>query len=209
MPAPGHLTLDIGCGEGRLARDLTSLGHHVSGVDASPTMIAAAPTMIAAARTASPEIQFQVADAAALPFSDHSADLAIAFMSLQDFDDLEGALVEVGRVLAPGGRLVMAIVHPLNSAGLFDSRDSDSPFTIRGSYLLESRHVDEAERDGLRVRLASVHRPLQAYVAAIARAGLLVERLREPPVPDSAIRFQRARRYQRIPLFLHLRAIRV
>ena len=130
-------------------------------------------------------------------------------MSLQDIDDLEGALAEVGRVLTVGGRLVMAIVHPLNSAGVFDRPEADSPFTIRGSYLEESRYVDDLERDGLRMRFASTHRPLQTYVEAIVRAGMLVEHLREPPVPEAAIRLERTRRYQRIPLFLHLRAIRV
>jgi hypothetical protein len=102
----------------------------------------------------------------------------------------------------------MAIVHPLNSAGLFDRPEADSPFTIRGSYLEDSRYVDDVERDGLHLRFASAHRPLQTYIEAITRAGMVVERLREPPYPEAAIQHERSRRYQRIPLFLHLRAIR-
>src|SRR5262245_13024757 len=35
VPAPGRLTLDIGCGEGRLSRDLAALGHEVVGIDSS------------------------------------------------------------------------------------------------------------------------------------------------------------------------------
>ena len=35
LPAPGRRTLDLGCGEGRLSRDLKALGHHMVGVDAS------------------------------------------------------------------------------------------------------------------------------------------------------------------------------
>jgi ubiquinone/menaquinone biosynthesis C-methylase UbiE len=42
VPSPGRLTLDIGCGEGRVTRDLRQLGHRVIGVDASETMVAAA-----------------------------------------------------------------------------------------------------------------------------------------------------------------------
>jgi 2-polyprenyl-3-methyl-5-hydroxy-6-metoxy-1,4-benzoquinol methylase len=42
VPSPQGRTLDIGCGEGRLARDLAALGHAVAGVDSSPTMLAAA-----------------------------------------------------------------------------------------------------------------------------------------------------------------------
>ena len=37
VPPPGRRTLDVGCGEGRLTRDLTALGHRVSAVDLSPT----------------------------------------------------------------------------------------------------------------------------------------------------------------------------
>jgi 2-polyprenyl-3-methyl-5-hydroxy-6-metoxy-1,4-benzoquinol methylase len=35
LPPPGRLTIDVGCGEGRLSRDLKAAGHNVIGVDAS------------------------------------------------------------------------------------------------------------------------------------------------------------------------------
>jgi SAM-dependent methyltransferase len=76
VPPPRGRTLDLGCGEGRLARDLAALGHDVVGIDVSPTMIAAA-------REAAPEMELHVADAAALPFEDGSFGLVLAFMSLQ------------------------------------------------------------------------------------------------------------------------------
>ena len=85
MPPPGRRTLDLGCGEGRLSRDLKALGHDVVGVDASGSMVAAA-------RPADHSIEIHVAEASALPFADGSFDLAVAFMSLQDVDDLEGGL---------------------------------------------------------------------------------------------------------------------
>jgi SAM-dependent methyltransferase len=202
LPDAGHLTLDIGCGEGRFARDLAKLGHNVVGVDGSPTMIAAA-------RDADPTIEFRVVNAARLPFDDAVADLAIAFMSLQDVDEFESAVHEIGRVLVSGGRFCMAIVHPFNSAGQFEGREPDSPFTIRGSYLGSFRYVDDVVREGLHMRFASAHRPLQAYVDAIADAGMLVERIREPAVPDHAIAHESTRRWQRVPLLLHIRAVRV
>lgn len=69
-------------------------------------------------------------------------------------------------------------------------------------------YVDALERDGLTIELVGAHRPLQDYVAACADAGLLVERLREPAVPDEALRSRRDRRWQRLPMFLHIRAVR-
>jgi SAM-dependent methyltransferase len=201
VPPPGRRTLDLGCGEGRLSRHLKALGHDIVGIDASATMLAAA-------READPDIETHLADAAALPFADAAFDCVVAFMSLQDVDEFEGALRESARVLEPGGRLCMAIVHPINSAGAFESDDPASRFVIDGSYLDRFRYVDTIERDGMEMTFVSDHRALQDYVDALADAGFLVERLREPAVPEAAIVEQRSRRWQRVPLFLHARAVK-
>jgi SAM-dependent methyltransferase len=201
LPPPGRLTLDIGCGEGRLSRDLEALAHTVVALDSSPSMVEAA-------RQAGPTIETLLGDAAELPFPDAYADLVVAFMSLQDIDDAEGAIREAARVLEPGGRLCLAVVHPLGSAGRFDGDEPDSPFVIRGSYLSRFRYRDVMERDGLEAAFDSEHRPIQWYFAELEAAGFLVERLRETPVPDSALTEERQRRWQRLPLFLHVRAVR-
>ena len=41
-------------------------------------------------------------------------------------------LGEAARVLVPGGRFCVCITHPLREAGMFDSREPDAPFRIRG-----------------------------------------------------------------------------
>lgn len=169
----------------------------------------ASPTMLAAARDVDPELDVHLADAADLSFPDGSFDLVVAFMSLQDIDDFEGAIREAARVLEPGGRLCLAIVHPFVSAGGFVGDDPDSPFVVQGSYLDRSYHTDSLARDGLEITFVSEHRPIQSYIDAIAGAGLLVERLRETDVPGSGIVRPRSRRWQRIPLFLHLRAVKL
>jgi SAM-dependent methyltransferase len=202
LPAPGRRTLDLGCGEGRVARHLEALGHTVVGVDA-------APMMVEAARAADPDIEVHLADAAALPFEDVMFDLVVAFMSLQDVDDLGGAVRESARVLEPGGCMCLAIVHPINSAGSFHDLQAGSRFTIDGSYLDRSWYADEIRRDGLDITFVSAHRPLEAYAEALADAGLLIERLREPAVPEEAVAVPRNRRWQRLPLFLHMRAVKL
>jgi SAM-dependent methyltransferase len=201
VPSPGRRTIDIGCGEGRLGRHLKSLGHHVVGIDASPSLVAAA-------RDADPAADIRLADAAALPLDDGSMDLAIAFMSLQDVDDMPAAVREVARVLEPGGRFCMAIVHPINSAGRFESEAADAPFVIKGDYLRAFDYADTIERDGLSMTFHSQHRPLESYFLALEEAGLVAEAAREPRVPDHAVKSGRGRRWQRLPLFLHLRALR-
>ena len=82
---------------------LAARGHRVLGIDASPTLARAVRTH--------PQPQpVVIADAIRLPLADGAADLAVAHMSLQDVDDLEGAVAEIARVLRPRGRLCAAVV---------------------------------------------------------------------------------------------------
>jgi ubiquinone/menaquinone biosynthesis C-methylase UbiE len=194
VPPPGRLTLDVGCGEGRLARDLKQLGHNVVAVDASPTLVLLA-------READPELEVHVADAAALPFDDGAADLALAFMSLMDMDDMTGAVGEIARVLEPGGRLVVAVVHPINSAGTFASDEAGSPFVMPGSYFDRREYRESIERSGLQMTFASRHHTFADYVNTLIGAGFVVDAVRE-------IEEEGDPRWSRQPLFLHLRALK-
>lgn len=200
LPPPGRLTLDLGCGEGRLSRTLAELGHRVVGIEPSPTLARAATTH----EEATPVVR---ADASRLPLGDGAADLVVAFMSLHDMDDLDGALTEAARVLTPGGRLCMAVVHPLNSAGGFAATDAQPEYVITGSYLDRHRCDQRVERDGLGMTFSSLHRSLEALLAPLEAAGLLVEAVREPRAPHDWIAdAPAAARWARVPLFLHLRA---
>lgn len=202
VPPPGRLTVDIGCGEGRLARDLKALGHTVVGIDSSRTLIAAA-------RDADPAIPFHVAEASALPVGTEAADLAVAFMSLHDIDDMAGAVREAGRVVRRSGCLCLAIVHPINSAGGFETSAPESPFVVTSSYFDPRRYTAAESRRGLTMTFSGMHRPLEAYFGALEQAGFLVETVREPTVPESAVSDPGDRRWRRVPLFLHVRARRV
>jgi SAM-dependent methyltransferase len=190
----------VGCGEGRLLRDLAQRGHRVVGLDA-------APSMVRGAHDAAPELPVVNGDAAALPFADAVADLIVAFMSLQDVDDMHQAMHEAGRVLREGGALCMAVVHPLNSAGAFSGPQRQAPFVVDGSYLESRRYHDEIERDGLPMTFHSQHRPLEEYSRALENAGMVVEAIREVTVDEATVASnERNARWLRVPLFLHLRA---
>ena len=197
LPPPPARVVDVGCGEGRLPRDLKRIGYEVIGIDGSSTLVEAA-------READPEGDYRVADAASLPLPDASADLVTAFMSLQDVDDLDAALHEAARVLVPGGRLRTAVVHPINSAGRFASGEHDAVFEIRGSYFEEGRYSDTIERDGLTMTFASAHRSLERIARAVLATGLLIDHVGE--TPDAAD--PPGSRWRRLPLFLHLGAIK-
>jgi SAM-dependent methyltransferase len=144
-----------------------------------------------------------------LPFRDASFGLAVAYNSLMDVDDMPGALLEAARVLRPGGHLCVCILHPMADAGRFTERDADAPFVIAGDYLTK-RFTDESLTvGGVPMRFKSWCYPLGEYARAFETAGLLIEALREPPVPDEAVEADSAeRRWQRLPLFLFLRLLK-
>jgi SAM-dependent methyltransferase len=202
MPGPGRRTLDLACGEGRLSRVLASLGHRVAGIDASPTLVGLAVTH-------RQRVTAVLADAARLPFPDQAFDLVVAYMCLQDIDAMPQAVAEAARVLERAGRLCVAIPHPINTAGDFPAGDAAAPFVISGSYLDPAPANWVFDRGGVRMTFHNAHRPLESYVGALEAGGLLIETIREVRPPAQAVaRRPAARRWLRIPLFLHLRAVK-
>ena len=105
----GERVLDVGCGTGTLAigvkRQVGETGV-VHGVDASAGMIALASKK-AEARGAA--VDFQTAAAQALPFDDSSFDAVLCTMVMHHLprDQRPQAVAEMGRVLRPGGRLLV------------------------------------------------------------------------------------------------------
>jgi SAM-dependent methyltransferase len=174
LPQPGRRTLDMGCGEGRVARDLAARGHSVVGIDA-------APTLIALAQEADPGGEYHVCDAAALPFDDESFDLVVAFNSLMDVDDMPGAVREASRVLTGGGRLCACVTHPLRDAGRYLTRDQRSRFVVDRPYFGRNRFSAAVTRGGYEMTFKGWTYPLEAYARTLEHGGLLIESLREPP----------------------------
>jgi SAM-dependent methyltransferase len=94
---------DLGCGPGHVSRYLKERGVNVAGYDLSPKMVEAA-------RRLNPEIDFRQADLTALDHADEAWAGVLAFYSLIHVPRAEIAdtLREFGRVLQPGGRLLLA-----------------------------------------------------------------------------------------------------
>ncbi len=106
--APLGRALDAACGTGRHSRTLVDLGHQVSGIDLTPEMLERARANV-------PEASFRVADLRELPFADQSFELVVCGLAMSHLPELDGAIGEIARVLTPGGRLVVSILHPFQT----------------------------------------------------------------------------------------------
>jgi len=111
----GAEVIDVGCGEGHLARWLTRRGAHVPGIEVSPRALAKAQ-----ANAAVGDEHYIQGFAEDLPVANRSADVVIFFNSLHhvDADGLATAIKEASRVLKFGG--VLYVSEPLAEGAYFD-----------------------------------------------------------------------------------------
>ena len=198
LPPPDGRVLEVGCGEGRVCRDLGARGHRLTGLDASPTLVRAA-------RERDPRGEYVVGRAEALPFTDAAFDLVVSYNALMDVDDMPRAVSEAARVLRPGGRLCACVTHPLADAGTWEGDGDDARFVIADAYLEPAAFAAAVERAGLAMTFDGRRFPLESYARALEAAGLLIEAMREPAAPPGA---RDAQRWARLPMFLLLRALK-
>jgi len=206
MPmAAAHLAgarsvLDVGCGEGQVARLAAGLPgvERVVGID--PTW-----AQLAVARERSGFVSYVRGVAASLPFPTASFDAAVACLVFEHIDDVDAAIAELGRVLAPGGRFLFFLNHPLlqtPGSGWIDDRILGEQYWRIGPYLVEDKSLEEVDKD---VWIPFVHRPLSRYVNALVSSGLVVTRMEEPAPPPGFL--ARATEYEEaatIPRLLFL-----
>lgn len=103
--AAGDRAIDVACGTGKLSAALAAqVGPfgRVVGVDLAPAMIELArreqPSIV--------QLEFEVANALALPFEDDAFDAATIGFGMRNLSDFEAGFREMARVVRPGGRVV-------------------------------------------------------------------------------------------------------
>jgi SAM-dependent methyltransferase len=172
---PGERVLDLACGTGIVARRAAAaLGTTgaVVGVDNNEAMLAHA-----AAMPGTPDIAtWHRADAAALPLPDGGFDVVVCQQGLQFFTDQPRALREMYRVLAPGGRVVLAVWravehHPVFAVlveALEEHVGAEAADMMRSPFMGPGRH-------GLRRLLTQA-----GFSAPVLRIGVLTVRFPSP-----------------------------
>lgn len=161
----GLRVLDAGCGHGPLFTELRNRGALVSGFDLSPAMIRLARERLGEAA------DLQVADLAApLPYADDAFDLAVLSLSLHYVEDWTPTLRELRRVLRPGGRILLAIIHPFVYAFCYPDQD----------YFALTRYTEDYEFGDAKASMTYWHRPLQDVISAFLSVGLVITSVTEP-----------------------------
>ncbi len=177
--------LDAGCGEGYMTRLLAERGaRQVTGADKSPALIAAAR----AASAGQPAASFREADLAALPFTGASFDLAVVNHVLNDLPDITTPVGELARVLRPGGRLVILMLHPCFYGHRAERQEIRRTLPVADYFA--SRVIEQRfEVDGIVSPDPTVTwvRPLEAYTEAITGTGLCITGLAEPHPTDAQL----------------------
>lgn len=155
---PGERILDLGCGDGQLSQRIAATGADVTGVDASPQMVAAAQSRGIAA---------QEAKAEALPFADGIFDAVFSNAALHWVRGQDAMLAQVRRVLRPGGRFVAEMGGHGNIAAI----------RVALMAVLE-RHGCGGQEDGV-----NYYPTPEAYTRRLERHGFHVEQMALIPRP--------------------------
>ena len=185
----GLAVLDVGCGNGYLARELARRGARVTGIDISPRMIEHARAQEAAEPLG---IDYRVADAAEIAdhFAAGSFDMAASCIALQDMPSPSTVLRAVHDVLRPGGRFVASITHPCTDTP-FRQWERDESRAKR--WLCIDRYFERGPIEYAWIRGAydfttpALHATLEDWFGWMLGAGFQLRALHEPRPTAAAL----------------------
>jgi ubiquinone/menaquinone biosynthesis C-methylase UbiE len=200
----GSRLLDAGCGEGYLSRMFAERDAQVDGIDSSPSLVEAAR---AASSPETDRIDYHIGDVTCMDFDGESFDIVVCNHLLNDLPAPVDAISEFYRVLKPGGRLVILMLHPcfygfrvrsakdstrLPVSDYFTARRAEQPFNVAG--ILSPAPVTVYVRS------------LEYYFEAIMSTGFRITSLREPHPSDEQLQDEWWQQKFSVPLFLLITA---
>ena len=170
--------LDAGCGEGYLSRILARQGAVVRGIDSSEKLIEAATQENL--RDELPA-SFDVGSVDDLPYRDDAFDIVVANHLMNDLRVPGAAIREFARVLRPGGRLIILMLHPC-FYNRHTERDQATNGVVAASYF-DIRRVEQTFKvNGLTSPAVNTawFRPLEYYTELLFKSHFIITSLTEP-----------------------------
>ncbi|MCY3834151.1 MAG: class I SAM-dependent methyltransferase [Chloroflexi bacterium] len=192
--APGEAVLDVGCGNGALARRLAECGARVTAFDFSDELIRLAKRR---SRTSSADVQYLVLDAtdedAMLGLGADRFDAVACAMALMDMPTIAPLFRAAARLLRDGGRFVFATQHPAfnsnNPIFVHEKEDRDGLvsefYAVKLRAYLQLPPVKGAGAPGEPAPHYYYHRPLGELLGAAFAAGFVLDALLEPAFSEA------------------------
>jgi ubiquinone/menaquinone biosynthesis C-methylase UbiE len=175
----GMRILEIGGGEGFIARALSARGASITVTDISPELIKIG-------KEKGGGIEYRVSKAEDLSWAQAaSCDVVLAVLTLQNMEKIEPVLKEVARVLREGGRFIFVLNHPAfripkATAWGFD-QERKIQYRRSDAYLSARKEKMDMHpgKKGSHSFTYSFHRSLQDYMKGLRSAGFAITRLEE------------------------------
>lgn len=190
--------LDIGCGEGHNTRLIASRSAAMTAVDISEVFINQA-------RQKEQEqplgIEYKIASAVELPFSDAEFDFAVATMSFMDIPETERVISEAYRILKPGGFLQFSICHPCfvrpDMDWITDDNGKRVAMKVKDYYSDVNGDIEEwifsdipgeLQENVGNFRIPAFTRILSKWLNLLIETGFVLEKFAEPKAEDEAVK---------------------
>ncbi len=188
---PGMKIIDIACGQGFFSREFAAAGAEVVASDLAQSLITHAkklsdnPAKRGSGALSAPTIRYYVAPADNLNFTKSGLfDAATIVLAIQNIKNIDGTFAEAKRVLKPGGKLIMVLMHPAfripgHSSWGFDDEKQEQYRRV-DAYLSSQKAellVHPGKKDS--PKTTSYHRSLQDFSKALFKAGFSITRLEE------------------------------
>ena len=181
----GQKILDLGCGEGYLSRLLKD--SRVTGVDASSELLRIARDRNTPGELVLADITQPIA------ITDTDFDAVIINTTLQDVEDVAGALRNVKTHIRPGGTLIITIPHPA-----FRRPAANWAKTVIGKLLRRDPFVridSYPQPFATKIKLTNVdsptavyHRPLSWYVEQAQSGGFRLDNIKELALTEQDVK---------------------
>jgi SAM-dependent methyltransferase len=185
----GRDVLDLGCGQGVLARELARLGRAVLGVDASIELLRIAQTYEERMPLG---VRFVQDDAETLAsLTDQSFDGVASNLALTDLERLEDAFLAVHRVLRPGAWFAFATLHPCFASPRGGLVQPDPEGLSTNHYFEQGRWYPD-DQNRLLGRLGWHHRTMSTIMNTLIESGFSIERFAEPATDVLIVRSVRS-----------------